>query len=350
MLELIAEVAIAVLLSALTVSLFRKRRLVRPRHHGFDLLLAGLSLVSLAAVLDAVNAERLFPGVPWWGDVEAMVELFAGFVLGILLTAAGLWRWLPALIRHQREMAARLEAEERLRAAEARLANLRSGRRPAEIEALRAEVEQAKSALALSTSQLAQQKKLFEGGFIAQARLDEAATTRARDAARLAEAQAQLRTAQQPLGRAGERAAAEGEVAAARAALEQAAWRVAQKTVDAPVAGLVQDTYYTEGEWVPAGRPVASVLPPQNVKARFYVPETALVSVAPGRTIEIRCDGCPRAYAGQVTYVSPQAEYTPPVLYSRETRAKLLYLVEARVAFAQGAELRPGQPVDVRLK
>lgn len=248
------------------------------------------------------------------------------------------------------ERAARLEAEERLRAAEARLANLRTGRRPAEIEALRAEVEQAKSALALSTSQLAQQKKLFEGGFIAQARLDEAATTRARDAARLAEAQAQLRTAQQPLGRAGERAAAEGEVAAARAALEQAAWRVAQKTVDAPVAGLVQDTYYTEGEWVPAGRPVASVLPPQNVKARFYVPETALVSVAPGRTIEIRCDGCPRAYAGQVTYVSPQAEYTPPVLYSRETRAKLLYLVEARVAFAQGAELRPGQPVDVRLK
>ncbi len=248
------------------------------------------------------------------------------------------------------ERAARLEAEERLRSAQARLANLRSGRRPAEVEALRAEVEQAKSALALSTSQLAQQKKLFEGGFIAQARLDEAATSRARDAARLAEAQAQLRTAQQPVGREGERAAAEGEVDAARAAVEQASWRVAQKTIDAPVAGLVQDTFYSEGEWVPAGRPVAAILPPQNVKARFYVPETALAAVAPGRTIELHCDGCPRTYAGQITYVSPQAEYTPPVLYSRETRAKLLYLVEARVAFAQGAALRPGQPVDVRLK
>jgi HlyD family secretion protein len=248
------------------------------------------------------------------------------------------------------ERAARLEAEERLRSAEARLANLRTGRRPAEIEALRAEVAQAKSALTLSTSQLAQQKKLFEGGFIAQARLDEAATARARDAARVAEVEAQLRTALQPLGRDAERRAGEGEVAAARAALEQAAWRVAQKTVEAPVAGLVQDTFFTEGEWVPAGRPVAAILPPANVKARFYVPETALASVAPGRTIEIHCDGCPRAFSGQVTYVSPQAEYTPPVLYSRETRAKLLYLVEARIAFAQGAALRPGQPVDVRLK
>ncbi|HEX5093130.1 MAG TPA: HlyD family efflux transporter periplasmic adaptor subunit [Burkholderiales bacterium] len=248
------------------------------------------------------------------------------------------------------ERAARLEAEERLRSAEARLTNLRTGRRPAEIEALRAEIAQARSALALSTSQLAQQKKLFEGGFIAQARLDEAATARARDAARLAEAEAQLRTAQQPLGRDAERAAAEGEVAAARAALEQAAWRVAQKTIDAPVEGLVQDTFYTEGEWVPAGRPVAAILPPANIKARFYVPETALASVAPGRTIEIHCDGCPRSFSGQITYVSPQAEYTPPVLYSRDTRAKLLYLVEARIAFAQGAALRPGQPVDVRLK
>jgi len=248
------------------------------------------------------------------------------------------------------ERAARLEAGERLRAAEARLANLRTGRRPAEIEVLRAEVAQAKSALALSTSQLAQQRKLFEGGFIAQARLDEALTARARDAARLAEAEAQLRNARQPLGRDAERAAAKGEVAAAKAALEQAAWRVEQKTIDAPVAGLVQDTFYVEGEWVPAGRPVASLLPPGNVKARFYVPEAALASMTPGRTVDIRCDGCPRPYAGVVSYVSSQAEYTPPVLYSRETRAKLLYLVEARLAFAQAADLRPGQPVDVRLK
>jgi len=104
-----------------------------------------------------------------------------------------------------------------------------------------------------------------------------------------------------------------------------------------------------EGEWVPAGRPVVSILPPGNVKARFYVPETVLGSLQVGRKIEIRCDGCPAPLEAQISYLSSQAEYTPPVLYTREQRQKLLFLVEARIA--QGAApLHPGQPVDVRLK
>jgi HlyD family secretion protein len=139
-------------------------------------------------------------------------------------------------------------------------------------------------------------------------------------------------------------------VAAARAAVTQAAWRLEQKSVAAPVAGLVQDTFFVEGEWVPAGRPVVSLLPPGNVKARFYVPETVLGSIQPGRAVEIRCDGCSAPLAAKVSFVSTQAEYTPPVLYSKESRTKLLYLVEARPAPADGARLRPGQPVDVRLK
>jgi len=93
-----------------------------------------------------------------------------------------------------------------------------------------------------------------------------------------------------------------------------------------------------------------SLLAPGNVKARFYVPETALGSVQPGHAVEIRCDGCPAPLAARVSYVSNQAEYTPPVLYSRESRAKLLYLVEAQPAPADAARLRPGQPVEVRLK
>ena len=253
-------------------------------------------------------------------------------------------------LESESERAARLQAEEQLKSAEARLENLRTARRPTEIAALRAEVTQAKSALALSSSQLAQQRKLFEGGFIAQARLDEALSAHTRDRARLAEAEAQLRNAQQPLGRDAERKAAEGEVAAARAALAQSAWRLEQKSIAAPAAGVVQDTFYVEGEWVPAGRPVVSLLPPGNVKARFYVPQAALSDVAPGREVEIRCDGCSGPFAARVSFVSSQAEYTPPVLYSRESRAKLLFLVEARLASADGARLRPGQPVEVRLK
>lgn len=253
-------------------------------------------------------------------------------------------------LESESERAARLQAEEQLKSAEARLANLRAGRRPAEIEALRAEVTQAKAALALSTSQLAQQKKLFAGGFIAQAGLDQALSAHARDGARLAEAEAQLRTALQPLGREAERQAAEGDVAAARAAVAQAAWRLEQKSVAAPVGGRVQDTFFVEGEWVPAGRPVVSLLAPGNVKVRFYVAESVLGSIQPGRAVEIRCDGCPAPVAARVSFVSSQAEYTPPVLYSRESRAKLLYLVEGRPQPADAARLRPGQPVEVRLK
>jgi len=250
-------------------------------------------------------------------------------------------------LEQEAERAARREAEERMKSAQARLENLGAGRRPAELEALRAEVTQAKAARELSSSQLAQQQKLFKEGFISQARLDEVKSAQQRDTARVAEAEAQLKNALQPLGRAAERKAAEGEVAAAREAMAQAAWRLEQKSVAAPVSGLVQDTFFVEGEWVSAGRPVASLLPPGNVKVRFYVPETILGSMQVGKGIQVSCDGCPAPVPAKVSYISNQAEYTPPVLYSKESRAKLLFLVEARL---EGANLRPGQPVDVKLK
>ncbi len=251
-------------------------------------------------------------------------------------------------LEQDNERAARLEAEERVKTAQARLENLKAGRRAPEIAAARAQLAQARAARELSASQLAQQEKLFKGGFISQARLDEARSARARDAARVAEAEAQLRTLAQPLGRKDELEAAQGEAAAARAALVQSAWRLEQKSMAAPVAGLVQDTFFVEGEWVPAGRPVASILPPGNVKARFYVRETELGSLRPGLPVEIRCDGCEAPVRAAVSFVSAQAEYTPPVLYNRESRAKLLYLVEARPEPEDAARLRPGQPVDVR--
>jgi HlyD family secretion protein len=251
-------------------------------------------------------------------------------------------------LEQEGERAARAEAEQRLRMAEARRENLQgSVRRAPEIEALRAEVKQARTAFELSSAQLAQQEKLFKGGFIAQSRLDEARSAHDRDRSRVAETEAQLRNALQPLGRDAELKAAEGDIAAAHAALAQAAWRLEQKSVAAPVAGLVQDTYFVEGEYVPAARPVVSILPPGNVKARFYVPEAALSSIQLGKKVEIGCDGCPAPIAGRVSFVSSQAEYTPPVLYSKESRSKLMFLVEARL---EGASLRPGQPVDVRLK
>jgi HlyD family secretion protein len=293
------------------------------------------------------------PSASWQGYVEGEFVLLASPYAGQLqklLVRRGqtIEAGKPVFaLEQESEQAARLEAEQRVRSAQARLRNLEEAGRSPQIQAGRAELEQARAALELSSSQLAQQEKLFREGFNSRARLDEARSAHARDLARVRATEAQLRNVQQPLGREAERKAAESEVAGARAALAQAAWRLAQKSVAAPVGGMVQDTYFVEGEWVPAGRPIASLLPPGNVKVRFYVPETVVGSISMDHPVEIRCDGCPAPVAGKVSFVSTQAEYTPPVLYSKESRSKLVFLVEAR---PEGGNLRPGQPVDVTLK
>ena len=100
---------------------------------------------------------------------------------------------------------------------------------------------------------------------------------------------------------------------------------------------------------MPAGAPVVSLLPPQNIKARFFVPETVLGAVRIGQQVEMRCDGCAAPVAAQITFISPQAEFTPPVIYSRDARAKLVFLIEARAAPGDAVKLHPGQPLEVRL-
>lgn len=310
-------------------------------------------ILLLVAVL--VAACGAAPQDTWQGYIEGDFVLVASPYAGQLQRLAThrgqrvVERQPLFSLEQENERAARLEAEERLKTAEARLENLAAARRAPEIQAQRAELAQARAALDLSKSQLAQQQKLFKSGFVSQGRLDEARSAYARDAARVRNAEAQLQNLLQPIGRDAERKAAEGEVAAARAAVEQAAWRLRQKSVVAPVAGLVQDTFFVEGEWVPAGRPVVSLLPSANIKVRFYVAEKALHAFPVGRAVDIRCDGCKPVHA-KVTFVSPRAEYTPPVLYSRDGRHKLMFLIEARPAPADAAALHPGQPVDVSLK
>jgi len=247
------------------------------------------------------------------------------------------------------EEAGRSEAAGRLRTAQERLANLRSGRRPAEIDATAAQTEQARATRELSQLQFKQQEKLFDAGFISQAQLDIARANVERDLSRVSEAEAQNRVALQSLGREAEIRAALAEVDAARAALAQAAWRQAQRAGSAPAAAMVHDTFFVEGEWVPAGRPVASLLPPQNVKLRFFVPEGQLGSISIGQKITAVCDGCAAPIAATISYISRQAEYTPPVLYNRDSRGKLVFLIEARPAPEDALRLRPGQPLDLTL-
>jgi HlyD family secretion protein len=147
-----------------------------------------------------------------------------------------------------------------------------------------------------------------------------------------------------------QRDADEAQVAAQTAALAKADWSLEQKEQFAPTNGYVQDTLYRVGEWVAAGNPVVELLPPDNLKVRFFVPETALPEIKPGQIVRVAFDGGKRAYSATVNHISTQAEFTPPVIYSQESRAKLVYMIEAKFSSTDAADLRPGQPVDVEVK
>lgn len=223
--------------------------------------------------------------------------------------------------------------------------NLRKGRRPLELEAIDAQLAQARAALAASSATLVRNRQLVDQGFVSALSLDTLAAARERDAARVKELQAQRAFALQA-ARADEIAAATADLRATQADLDLARWRQTQRARSAPVAALVHDTLYQPGEWVPAGAPVVALLPPGALKLRFYVPQARLAALRVGATVQLRCDGCTPQRAS-VRYIAPQAEFTPPVIYSNGSRSKLVFLVEA--APADPGALKPGQPVDVTL-
>ena len=135
-----------------------------------------------------------------------------------------------------------------------------------------------------------------------------------------------------------------------RQRLTQAQWNFDQKKQAAPQAGLVYDTLFRQGEWVAAGKPVVVLLPPQNIKVRAFVPEPRVGSIHYDDPVEVTVDGVEKPFMGKVSYISPRAEYTPPVIYSRESRQKLVFMVESVFDPQVSMNLHPGQPVDVTFK
>ena len=123
--------------------------------------------------------------------------------------------------------------------------------------------------------------------------------------------------------------------------------RLARRTGFAPVEGTIQQIYFREGEMVPEKRPVLSIMPPGNMKVRFYVPEPDLPKLAIGDGVRVGCDNCAGDLTAKIYFIATQAEYTPPVIYSLDERNKLVYLVQARPV--RPDTLRVGQPVSVFL-
>ncbi|HEY2800881.1 MAG TPA: efflux RND transporter periplasmic adaptor subunit [Chthoniobacterales bacterium] len=177
----------------------------------------------------------------------------------------------------------------------------------------RAARDQAQAALVLSEADFKRQEQLFQSGPAAAQDFDRARAARDQDRERLA----------------------------------QAKWNLAQMQQSAPKAGLVYDTLFREGEWVAAGKPIVQLLPPPNIKVRAFVPETRIGSLQVGEEARVTVDGVAAPFVGRISYISPRAEYTPPVIYSRESRSKLVFMVEIRFDPEVAVKLHPGQPVDV---
>lgn len=244
------------------------------------------------------------------------------------------------------EAAALNEAAGRVRSAQARLADLRKGQRPSELAALEARLAQALAGAELAAREYDRIARLHANGVASDDDFDRARLSHEAATKLGAELAAQLDTAR--LGaRTDAIAAAEAEVAAAQGALDRAGWAVAQKSQTAPRAGLVYDTLYREGEFVAAAAPVVSLLPPENIKVRFFVPEAEFGALQPGDPVAVRLSGREAPLEARISYLAPKPEYTPPVLYNRENRAKLVFMVEAVFADTVARDLHPGQPAEV---
>lgn len=307
-------------------------------------------LDSVAALVGLGGAGAL---APFSGYVEAEYVLVTSMVGGTLMRVDvmrgdSVEAGAPLFaLDDTAEQGARDEAAARLVQAQAQLADLRTGRRAPEIDAILAQREQAVAMLRQSEAEYERQLQLRQKRVSSEKQLENARWQRDRDQAEVNELEAELLVARLP-GREDQIRAAEAAVEAARATLTQAEWRLGQMAIGAPAAGSVVDTLFRPGETVPAGVPVVQLLPPANIKIRFFVPQAVVPQIAVGDAVRVTCDGCAAPVAATVRFISPQAEFTPPVIYSREERARLVFMIEARPDEAPQM-LRVGQPVDVAI-
>jgi HlyD family secretion protein len=309
-----------------------------------------LPAIALALLLAACSAGGEPPVQGYVEGTYVYVSAdHAGRIVARPATAGGMVTAGDVLVRldDSDEVEAVAGAEARLAKAEAELANLRSGKRPVEISVIEAQLSEARANFSLAEEEYQRQLILREKGVVSQAAVDNAKARRDAAEASVRAIEHELEVAELP-ARPEEITAAERNVAAEQAALAQARIALERRTLTAPDSALVEETFFEPGEYAAAGAAIVSLLPDANRKLRFFVPEPRLATVGVGSRVGIACDACPEGLEGEVDFVSSAAEFTPPVIYSKDARDKLVFRVEARPLGA-AAELKVGQPVDVTL-
>lgn len=303
----------------------RKRRLI----------IAGAVAVAIIALLAwyrgfGEGEQTVFQGYVE-GNLVYLAPESAGRIDALMLTEGetALPNQIAFRMESSLQIAQRNEASAKLNQVASQLEDLRAAQqRPEQIDILRAQEDQAKSALDLARTELQRQKTLFERGYTSKAALDQAQTTFDRATAALAEAQRQI-TAAELGARSAAIDAGEAAMRAAEAGLVQAETVLTKRDIRAPVESRVQEIFFRAGEVVNVGQPVLSLLPPQNLKYRFYVPAPVLAKLRVGQDIGVTCDSCPPDLRARISFMSREAEFTPPVIFSDEERAKLVFKIEA---------------------
>jgi len=306
-------------------------------------------VVAMLVLLAGCEAKK--PAV-WQGYVEGEFVYVAGKIAGRLddLRVARGQTVTPGqtlyVLEHAFETEGLTLAKAQLQQAEDTLHDKEKGLRPEEIDQIVADLRRAEAARTLSTLEFNRRVKLYADATIAKEELDNARATHDRDKQQVKALEAQLATGKLS-SRIDQVRAAQAAADAAKASVEQARWNLDQMTQQAGVAGLVYDVLHYPGEWVGAGSPVVVLLPPGNVKVRFFVPEAVAGALAVGQKIRVSWDGGKAPVTAAISYIAPSVEYTPPVIYSQSFREKLVIMVEARFAPDVAARMHPGQPMDV---
>jgi HlyD family secretion protein len=308
-----------------------------------------VGVVALLLTTFPANRETIFPGY-----MEADLVLVGSEQGGRVETLSvqegdSVDKATPIFTLESTEQEAEVAAARaRVTEAEARLADAKQQmQRPGEIEVLNAALAQAKAMLQMSTLTLDRNQKLFDKHWIAQAQLDDAVAQHDRNQAAVAEAERRIEAAKLP-NRSDLIDAAAASVETARHSLEQAEKGLAKRKVFTPAAGTVEEVYFRPGEVVKEGQAVIALLPPGNLKVRFFVAEPVRASLHTGQIVKVTCDGCQGDLTATISFIAREAEFTPPVIFSQEQRQKLVFLVEARPS-ANAASLTAGQPVTVSL-
>lgn len=310
-------------------------------------ILAGLAVAFLAWRLIAPQFE---PAPTLSGYIEGEALYMAAPVAGTVAVlsvqrgdrvAAGAALF---VIEPDQRTAQGERAAAELSAALAQAEDARKGQRPVELGILEAEQAAAEAQAREAKAALGRTSALVKRGVYAEARLDDARNTYQSAAARVESAERRLAAA--TLGaRSDQIRAADARVAQARAVLAETGARLADMAPVAPTAARVEDVFFQKGEWASANQAVVALIPDDRVYVRFFVPEKDVAAYRVGQRVQFSCDGCPDGLDAAISYVSPRPEFTPPIIYSRETRDRLVFMVEARPE--KGGPLVPGLPVDV---